>query len=66
MLEDDAVFATKRMVATTLDSLHYGGSKGKRGWEEQDIRDECDPRASGRTSHHIEAGDRDQATKNPG
>ena len=31
MLKDDIIATTKRTVAATSDSRHYGGSKGKRG-----------------------------------
>ena len=64
MLEDDIINATKQMVATTLDSQHYDGSKRKRGQDEQDIRDKRDHRDSRRTNHHIEARDRDRAPEN--
>ena len=65
MLEDDIVVVTKQTVATTSDSRHYDESKGKRGRDELDIRDELDPRDTGRTSHHIKVRDRDRATENP-
>ena len=65
MLEDDIFTTTKRTVATTLDSGHYDESKGKRGRDEQDIKDKLDPKYSGCTTHHIEVGDQDRAVENP-
>ena len=66
MLEDDIVVATKRTVAATSNSRHYGGSKGKRGRDDQDSKGKHDSRDSRRASHHNEAGGSgDRAVKSP-
>ena len=66
MLKDDIVVETKRTVVVTSASKHYGGSKGKMGWDDRDIRGKCDSRDSRHTSHHNEAGESgEQAVENP-
>ena len=56
MLEDDIVTVIKQIVAATSDSRHYGGSKGKRGRDDQDRRGKHKSIYSRRTGHHNEAG----------
>ena len=66
MFDDDIVITTKRTVAATSNSGHYGGSNGKSGRDDQNRRGKCDSTDSRSTSHHNEAkklGDR--AAVNP-
>ena len=66
MLRDDIVASTKRTVAITLDTRQYGGSKEKRGRDDQDRRVKRGSRDTRRTGHRNEAkGLRDRAVENP-